>query len=391
MTFHRRILLTQQSCAELYPPVLHQSALLGEIGQVTLLDAVTEKDDSRIQTSDAVTRVRVKRESATSRAAGLLSRLKWRSDFRSQFHHQVKATDVVIAYDPDAINLALSANLNLNGARRVAHLHEIAEDNPHAPLPARLRLKLMRSRLALADLVVVPDQHRGDLLARTSKLKTKPLVVMNCPRRLATLPNSLLMPLLRERGVATDKVVHYQGSVGPNHILETVIRSMRLWPKHAVFVIIGGGSENYLRGLKALAASEGVEPRVLFVGRIPYDQVFAYAVGASVGITMLDPDVPNWKFSAGASNKRFEYAALGIPQVTNYGPGIEELFGHNKIASMANHEDAVDVGTKISFYLNDPAGSKQVGTEARQLHLKRYNYEEQFQKVLEHLTTGAQS
>jgi glycosyltransferase involved in cell wall biosynthesis len=382
MTSQRRILLAQQSCAELYPPVLHQAALLEQIGQVTLVDAVTQNDDSRVQTSDAVKRVRVKREA--SRASGLVSRIKWRSDFRRQFQHQLNEnTDVVIAYDPDAINLALSTGLSLKGVRRIAHLHEIADDDPSAPVQARLRLALMRRRLSRADLVVVPDQHRADLLARSSKLKIEPLVVMNCPRRLATLPDSLLIPLLRERGITTDRVVHYHGSVGPNHMLETVIRSMRLWPADAVFVIIGGGSENYIGGLKALAASEGVEARVIFVGRVPYDQVFAYAVGASIGMTMLDPSVPNWKFSAGASNKRFEYAALGIPQVTNYGPGLEELFGHHKIASLATHEDHVDVGTKISDYLNDPAGSRQAGAAARALHLQTYNYERQFQKVMD--------
>jgi glycosyltransferase involved in cell wall biosynthesis len=389
MTTRMRFLLAQRACAELYPPVLHQAALLSEVADVTLLDALAHRDDPRIQTNGKVMRLRVKKKSAVapSTASDLLLKIKWLKDYRREFRRQASAnTDVVIAYEPDAINLLLSTNLESKRIKRIAHLHEITQEDPYAPLTARLRLKLMLLRLMRADLVILPDKHRAHLLQSAVRLKTEPQIVMNCPRRLSTLPNSLLLPLLSERRITTNKIVHYQGSVGPDHGLEAVIESMRFWPADAVFVIVGGGRERYFNSLDALAAAEGVKGRVIFAGRIPYDQVFAYAIGASVGVTLLDPSVRNWELSAGASNKRFEYAALGIPQVTNDGPGIQDLFGDTGIASIANHRDVADIGRKISRYLNNEAWGQEVGAKARRVHLQSYNYEQQFQKVLELIT-----
>ncbi|MGI8839009.1 MAG: glycosyltransferase family 4 protein [Pyrinomonadaceae bacterium] len=380
----QRILLAQRACAEFYPPVLHQAFLLSEAADVTLLDALTEKDDSKVQTDDRVTRMRLAQKSSSSKASKLLQRARALKSYAKEFRKQLAANmDVAIAYDPDAAVLLMSSNGVSKNVKRVIHLHEITKDSSNAPLGYRLKLQYMLRSLSRADLVILPDKHRADLLQSRVRLRREPLVVMNCPRRLPTVPNSLLLPLLRERGITTSRIVHYQGALGPHHGLETVIKSMRLWPSDSVFVVVGAGSAEYLKKLGALTTSEGVQDRIIFTGRVPYDQVFQYAAGASVGLTLLDTSFPNWELSAGASNKRFEYAALGIPQVTNDGPGIQELFGKPGIATIADHRDVPDVGKKIARYLENMRWGKEVGQNARALHLQSYNYEQQFKKVLE--------
>lgn len=380
-----RFLLAQRACVELYPPVLHQAALLSAIGDVTIVDTVSETDCLAPQTIETIKRLRIQIDNPALKTFPNFNRLHNLRRYNRTVRQEMAAgQSAVIGFEPEAATMVLRSKMNGRRPKRIIHLHEVpAKEGYAASVSSRLALKYLLRNLHRADAVVVPDHGRAEYIQSIVNLKVAPLVVMNCPRRWMELPRSALIPFLHKRGIHSSKIVHYQGSVGPDHCLEAVIKSMRFWPADAVFVIVGGGSERYLNTVDALAATAGVKGRIIFVGRIPYDQLFSYTIGASVGVTLLDPSVLNWELSAGASNKRFEYAALGIPQVTNDGPGIQNLFGNTGIAEVANHRDIEDIGRKISQYLVNEGLAREVGAKARAMHLQTYNYEHQFQKVLE--------
>ena len=277
---------------------------------------------------------------------------------------------------------------------RIAHLHELPlMEYVTSSSVGRFALRATMKRLHRADLVVMPDLHRAQWLQKKCGLKELPTIVMNCPRRLETLPESRLLPWLRERGIATEKIVHYQGAVGSDHNFERLIASMQFWPPDSVFVIVGGGPEGYIEQLRSLAREQGVEERLLFVGRVPYSEVFSYAVGASVGLNFLNDKYAQFKYSAGASNKRFEYVALGIPQVTNPLPGVRELFEQPGVATTASYDDAEAIGKAIRHWLENDELRRRAFHKARALHLKEYNYERQMQPLLEKIvaTTGSRT
>ena len=105
-------------------------------------------------------------------------------------------------------------------------------------------------------------------------------------------------------------------------------------------------------------------------------------MGAAIGITLLEPTTDNWKFSAGASNKRFEYAALGIAQVTNAGPGMYAVFGVTDIAELLPVVDSRAIGVAVSSLLANPDRSAAMGERARAEHVRENNYEAQFAPVM---------
>lgn len=350
--------------------MLHQITLMAQVADVTVLDST----DVIATGHDIIARLR--------------RRLSGPRLFRERLREQLaKSPDICIAFDAEAI----SAMLTLPKGRelRVAHLHE------HPSLPDLPRFSAMHSatrntlaRLRSADLVTVPDAHRAALLVSDARLEKEPMVIMNCPMTIASIPESKLIPWLAARGVSAGATVHYQGSVGPDHCLENVILSMRLWPDDAVFVIVGRGDDKYIESLKSLAVTNNVGARVFFVGHVPYPEVLSYAVGATVGVSLLDPSLPNWKFSAGASNKRFEYVALGIPQVTNEGPGINELFAQRDVCKTARFDSSDSIGHAIATYLREPELRTRHASSARQLHLAEYNYEKQFNPALKYFQTA---
>jgi|SRR4051812_15802261 hypothetical protein len=382
-----RAVLAQRSCVELYPPVLHQARLLADVGDVTIVDSPGPTDPTEIETAGDIDRVRSECRAVGGSVAARAKRMRWLLQFAAAVRRELaRKPDVAIAYEAEAAALLLLGLGRSRRTLRIVHMHEVAMPPGQGSLSNDAATRYVHSRLRYADLVTVADAHRARLLADTAGLSTLPTVVMNCPPVLTELPKSRLLPWLRERGISQSRIVHYQGSIGPDHsVLETVL-SMRYWPEDSVFVIVGSGSSSYIEQLRAVAAEEGLGERVHLVGRVPYGEVFSYAVGASVGISLLEASTVNWKFSAGASNKRFEYAALALPQVTNEGPGIEDLFVRHGIARAVPAREPEAIGHAIRDVLLDPARSKAMGQRARALHLAEYNYEQQFAPVLERLS-----
>jgi len=382
----RRILLAERACAERHPPVLHQAAILQRLGDVSILDAPGRLDKHVTQTQPGVKRIRVPASNNSVRGPAIANArwaLRYAREFRRQF---VLMPHVVVAYEPDASALLLMQPTKNRGPMRIVHLHETPDKVLYADsITSRLAIRYMLDRLNEADLVILPDENRAVYATETAGLKRPPVIVMNCPPIQTQLPESKLLPWLLARGIRSSRIVHFQGAIGAERGLAQAIASMRYWPADAVFVIVGDGSSVVKQQLLELAAQEGMSSRVFFVGRVPYDDVLAFAIGATVGITMVEPLNRNTEFCAGASNKRFEYAALGIPQVTNTGAGMHSLFEITGIAMLADIKNVESIGTTVARLLLDRSRAISIGQQARRLHLSSYNYEAQFAPVVERM------
>lgn len=377
-------LLAQRANIDRYPPVLSQLRLLAGRFDSTVVDSISALEPDDFQTAPNVMRLRLRGEGFDSRFS-LANRF---SEFRA-FSRRVRqqlalGPHVAVAYDADAAAVLLRSPRGTNSTKRIVHLHELLEPST-ASRSTRLSIGFLVRKLSRADLVVVPDSQRARVVAAQCGLPNEPLVAMNCPLRLAELPESRLLPSLRERGFTTSRIAHYQGAIGPDHHLETIISSMPHWPSDAVFVIVGAAREEYRLKLEQLAAARGVAARVIWLGRVPYRELLSYSIGASVGLTFLEPTTENWRLSAGASNKRFEYAALGIAQITNAGPGMEEVFGRPEIAVILDQLDPQSMGNAIGGLLSNATRNAAMGERARLAHLSTNNYERQFSPVLEQL------
>lgn len=373
----KHILLAQRACVDFYPPVLNQATFLSNQMRVTLLDT-REEDSVSPPELGTIERVQVPiRTGARYRRLRVLDSLR---RYIREFNRQLRRRPaLVIAYDTDAAFLLLRSHTE---SLKIVHLHELPERKHFKTRGFSLLARNYALRnLNRANLVVVPDADRAIRIQRQCKLRNPPIAAMNCPRRMDTLPKSRLLPYLREHELSSHKIVHYQGAGSPHHNLERVIESMRYWPSDSIFVIVGR-SEHECPQLRRAAEAAGVTKRVIFLGRVPYEAVFSYAMGASVGVTFLDGSYRQWKYSAGASNKRFEYVALGIPQVTNPLPGVRELFESKGVARTAPYDNTEAIGRAISSYLEDESERRCVFERARALHLQRYNYETQFEPIL---------
>lgn len=137
--------------------------------------------------------------------------------------------------------------------------------------------------------------------------------------RFVFVPNypsvKVYQPWLAQKKASNPACLLYQGSIGPAHGLEEIIPLLATKPggKDLMLVLKGFISAAYLQQLQALAAKHQVADKLLYRGSGGYSDVIANAAGCHIGIAIHQKnDVMN-KTLGTASNKIYEYAALGLP------------------------------------------------------------------------------
>jgi glycosyltransferase involved in cell wall biosynthesis len=372
------ILLVMRACAGNYPPTVNQANLLAQAGlQVGLIDLTS--DGTHEVLASSIQRYRVHRMWNSKTEPPLPLWKKWtnRVRFRRACRDVIarQRPRVVMAYD---ILAAVFAKPEADRHRTVYHFHELPEPESGEGWGARIGRHRAARFSREADVVVFSDAYRARIYKEEAGLKEAPKVVMNCPVRTETVPVSPLGKLLEDHGKSGMKTVCYLGSIGKDQGIVEAAASMQLWPSDTMLVLIGPYSDKMKTRILAAA---GAASRVIFLGAKPHHEALALAAGGDIGISLVQPNTRNWLYSAGAINKRFEYMALGLPQVTNNGPGVAEITEVTQCGLCVDSRDPAAIGASVSQLLSSPELRRRMSQNARARHLESFNYETQFAEV----------
>ncbi len=154
--------------------------------------------------------------------------------------------------------------------------------------------------LARAGAVTCVSAGIARRLAAVYGLVREPAVVRN-------MPSYEAMPY---RSCGQTIEVLYHGIVMPHRGLEQLIRSLPLWRPDFALTIRGPGSADYLAGLAALAAAEGVSDRVRFDPPVPFTGLVRAAAAHDIGIFVLPAHSQQNEYVL--PNKLFEYTMAGL-------------------------------------------------------------------------------
>jgi glycosyltransferase involved in cell wall biosynthesis len=286
---------------------------------------------------------------------------------------------VVLAFDNNAFYFLGPGNTWPASRRTVVHFHELPEMRTDLSRGSRRDFRFAVANACHAHAVIFPEPNRAAGFAKTARLTRKPQIVFNCPRRLEVLPDNRLITALAERGIENAKVVLYQGLIGRNRGLHTVVRSMPGWPADACFVLVGPCDSSAIAGFEQLSAEVGVANRVIVLPPVSSAEILAFTVGAHIGISLYEAIGENERFAA--SNKLMEYMAVGVPQITSVRGGIgTELQG--KWGLVVDPQFPAEIRNGITAMLLDEQLRSEMARKARCAHLATYNYEVQFAPVL---------
>jgi glycosyltransferase involved in cell wall biosynthesis len=289
---------------------------------------------------------------------------------------------LIYAYEPHAFCAALSATRRIQTAPIIFHLHELPEI---AVLPWR-SLQTWLTRRALrqtrsASLVVFPEKNRAKVWMRAAGDGRAPLIVPNCPT-LGFTPGGYDVAGLIERRWASRKALYIGGLGEPSGSGEAV-QSLAYLPADVRVEMVGNGSAEYRRTLLRVAAESGAQARLSIGEFIEHDRLTVLANDAALGLALYKPSTLNSEFSASATNKLFEYAAMGLPVIAPDQPNYREFFADQTWITYANPADPRSIARAIEFVFADRERYGRMSAAARRAFEQKFNYERVFQPVLE--------
>jgi glycosyltransferase involved in cell wall biosynthesis len=140
----------------------------------------------------------------------------------------------------------------------------------------------------------------------------------------------------RSRRLCDEKSIRliYQGALGRGHGFEDIIKILgrTVAGKPLELMLKGWVDQDYKRELLELAAKHGVEQRLSFAGFGPYHTVPELASRCTVGIAIFTAqDIMNTTLGT-ASNKIYEYAAVGLPVILYDTPYLRHHLGKRRWA-----------------------------------------------------------
>jgi glycosyltransferase involved in cell wall biosynthesis len=276
------------------------------------------------------------------------------------------------------------------------HEHDSPEDVHYLtsdlrPLTSRFQHFLLWSRRRVglrADLVVLPNQKRLDLLCQTAGRKKNSLCVFNCPRQEELTGSN------GERGGHGIVRLAFHGSINQDRLPLAILTAMSRFPGQVCLSVAGyepAGSRGYMREFLQRAAELGLGKQVEFVGALPTRRdLYQQASKCNVGLAFMplqDGDM-NMANMTGASNKPFDYLACGLALLVSARPEWEEMFVRPGYGRSCDPADADSIAAQLDWFLKRPADTRRMGTLGRQRILADWNYETQFAPVLNILNQG---
>lgn len=156
-------------------------------------------------------------------------------------------------------------------------------------------------------------------------------------------------------GLPTDKnIIILQGSgINMHRGAEEAVEAMR-FIDNAVLLILGSG--DVITNLKQLVRQYNLHKRVVFKGRMPYQQMMAHTRLANLGLS-LDKDTNiNYRFSL--PNKLFDYIHAGIPVLGSNLVEVRRIIEEYDVGEIVTSFNPEELAKQIRAMLASPRVSQ---------------------------------
>lgn len=184
----------------------------------------------------------------------------------------------------------------------------------------------------------IADLFENDYNSRPKVIRNIPnqnSSLTRCSRTELGLPEDKKILILQGAGINVDR--------GAEELLEAMVHL-----ENYLLLLIGSG--DVIETLIERANKEDLKDKVIFKGKLPYDEMMQYTQVADAGLT-LDKDTNiNYKFSL--PNKVFDYIRAQTPVISSKIIEIEKVINKYQIGTIINTHEPLLMAKTIENYLN---------------------------------------
>jgi glycosyltransferase involved in cell wall biosynthesis len=171
----------------------------------------------------------------------------------------------------------------------------------------------------------------------------------------------------QELGLPLEKVICINQGTGINvdRGMEEFVAALPLMPE-VVLLLVGSGDA--IPGLKVKIAGSEFEKQVIFVDRLPYEDLLHYTANADMGLSLDKPTNVNYRYSL--PNKIFDYIQCGIPVLASDLPEVAKIVKEYEVGCCVSGHSPQDLAEGVTSLLkmNGPALKGKIERAASQLH-----------------------
>ncbi len=261
-------------------------------------------------------------------------------NLRLFFYLLFAKADVFLSNDLDTLTANFLAS-RIRHKKLVYDSHEFFTE-----VPELLRKKTIKKIWSKIEALIMPKLKTGYTVSESiadayfEKYGIKMKVVRNLPMRKKTLDTEpIVFPFVKKN----EKVIYYQGALNMGRGLEHVIKAMK-FIKSAKLIIVGEGDIS--KELRRLTIVEHVSERVIFLGRICFEKLYAYTRSADIGICLEENLGLNYYYSL--PNKLFDYIQANVPILASPFPEVKKIVNGFDIGELIEKHSAQHIAEKIN-------------------------------------------
>ncbi|MCF8461015.1 MAG: glycosyltransferase [Flavobacteriales bacterium] len=276
------------------------------------------------------------------------------------YHLLLRKADLFFSNDLDTLlpNFLVS---KLRGKKLIYDSHEFFTEVPELtsrPKVQNVWKTIEKLLLPKVKHALTVNRSIADLYKKKYGIEMK--VLRNIPR-LVAVENQ---PTKEALGLPTDKkLIILQGSgINMHRGAEESVEAMR-YIDNAVLLILGSG--DVIPDLKNFVKEYSLENRVIFKGRMPYEQMMAHTHLADLGLSLDKDTNVNYRFSL--PNKLFDYIHAGIPVLGSDLVEVKRIIEEYGVGEIAHSFEPEKLAVQMQQMLSSPklAEWKQNALKAR--------------------------
>jgi glycosyltransferase involved in cell wall biosynthesis len=233
--------------------------------------------------------------------------------------------------------------------------------------------QLERRLIGQANRVITVSPSIGQNLEQTYGLEDV-VILRNLPLYREPVTSDLIH---LELGLESGRpIVLYQGGFLTANGLDLQIKAAAQLDQAALVLIGDGPTQDQL---KAQVRTLGLEHKVYFIARVPFQKLHQYTCSADLGLCLIQGIGQSFYYSL--PNKLFEYLMAGLPVLASNFPDMGQIVNQEGVGQTIDPSDVSAIGKHITDLLANTELRQQYSQAALQA-AKRYNWEHEAAKLI---------